>query len=304
MENNFNNDINREKFISLLIELSINSLTTDEKIKSQVKNLKEVYVCSDGFPGYRHYYSDIFKAIIEIDKKEECNQLILAENLDSIMYYCKNNESDEFNLKMNKLYDHTNLEISKLEHTTQQIKKIDEKTKHIESIKKDVDKHTEENKKLKEDLDGEIESNNRLKADLDKQIEFNDNLKEGLYEENKSNLALKKDLAMQTTKIEEMQKQYITILGIFASIVLTSTAEISLSGNILQNFNEGSIYRISLVSTGLVFVLFNVIYILTRFIQEINKKDGEKIKYPLYMWVLNITCVLAVCVTILIRYFV
>lgn len=279
MSNNFNNDINRDKFISTLIELSTITLTTYEDIEFQVQNLKEVYDCSDDSPGYRHYYSDIFKAIVQIKEKKECDELMLVYNLDSIMDYCKNNENNKFILKINKLYDHTNLEVAKLEHTSQQIKKIDEKTSHIEFIKSEVDKHTEENKKLKEDLDKQIESNA------------------------KSNSVLKDELDKHTYKIEEMQKQYITILGIFASIVLTSTTAISISSSILQSFHEGSIYRISLVSTGLVFVLFNVMYILTRFIQEINKKEGERIKYPVYMWVLNAICILAVIGTIVIKYY-
>ena len=87
---------------------------------------------------------------------------------------------------------------------------------------------------------------------------------------------------------DEMQKQYITILGIFASIVLAFTGGIAFSTSVLENIANASIYRTILIAVVLAFVLTNIIYILTRFIMEIVKKKKEKIKYPKYMIVLNV----------------
>lgn len=89
-------------------------------------------------------------------------------------------------------------------------------------------------------------------------------------------------------KADDIQKQYITILGIFASIVLAFTGGIAFSTSVLQNIAKASIYRISLISIILAFALTNLIYVLTRFIMEITKKQDEKILYPKYMIVLNI----------------
>jgi membrane protein YqaA with SNARE-associated domain len=87
---------------------------------------------------------------------------------------------------------------------------------------------------------------------------------------------------------DEMQKQYITILGIFASIVLAFTGGIAFSTSVLENIANASIYRTVLIAVLLAFVLTNIIYILTRFIMEIVNKKKEKIKYPKYMIVLNV----------------
>ena len=87
---------------------------------------------------------------------------------------------------------------------------------------------------------------------------------------------------------DEMQKQYITILGIFASIVLAFTGGIAFSTSVLENIANASIYRTILIAVVLAFVLTNIIYILTRFIMEIVNKKKEKIKYPKYMIVLNV----------------
>lgn len=93
------------------------------------------------------------------------------------------------------------------------------------------------------------------------------------------------------------QKNYITILGIFASIVLAFTGGIAFSTSVLENIDSVSPFRLALVVLGLAFILVNIVYILTRFIQEISKEKSEKIKYPVYMIVLNvIMCALAVTV--------
>ena len=54
---------------------------------------------------------------------------------------------------------------------------------------------------------------------------------------------------------EDMQKEYITILGIFAAIVLAFTGGIVFSSSVLENIDKPSIYRISLMAfiIGLVF---------------------------------------------------
>ena len=72
-----------------------------------------------------------------------------------------------------------------------------------------------------------------------------------------------------------IQKEYITILGIFAAIILAFVGGITFSSSIFENFNKGSIYRLVLVIVLLSFVLFNTINILTTFIKSINQ--GNKV---------------------------
>ena len=44
-------------------------------------------------------------------------------------------------------------------------------------------------------------------------------------------------------KQRDMQKEYITILGIFASIVLAFTGGMAFSSSILENIDKSSVYR-------------------------------------------------------------
>lgn len=112
-----------------------------------------------------------------------------------------------------------------------------------------------------------------------------------------------KDMEGAVEKADEIQKQYITILGIFASIVLAFTGGIAFSTSVLENIANVSIYRLILIVTGLAFVLVNVIYILTRFVMEISKKESETIAYPKFMKVLNGLCIATVIIVIICWFF-
>lgn len=90
---------------------------------------------------------------------------------------------------------------------------------------------------------------------------------------------------------DDLQKQYITIWGICASIVLAFTGEIAFSTSVLENIGNASICRIFSITILLAFVMLNVIYILTRFVMEIcGINIGCKKGYPRYMLALNAVC--------------
>lgn len=95
-------------------------------------------------------------------------------------------------------------------------------------------------------------------------------------------------------ELKSKEKEYITILGIFASIVLAFVGGLVFSTSVLENINAVSIYRLLLVIGLLAFVLINVIYLLVRFITEIN---GKPIKFRI--WVYDIVVlVYLICVGI------
>lgn len=76
-------------------------------------------------------------------------------------------------------------------------------------------------------------------------------------------------------QIKGIEKEYISILGIFASIVLAFVGGITFSTSVLQNISSTSVFRLLLVVDFLAFVLINVIYILVKFIFTINEKNAE-----------------------------
>ena len=94
------------------------------------------------------------------------------------------------------------------------------------------------------------------------QIENVNNIFANSIEEAKENLQ---------REIKGVEKEYISILGIFAAIVLAFVGGITFSTSILQNISAVSVFRLLLVIDFLAFVLINVIYILVKFIFTINE---------------------------------
>ena len=78
--------------------------------------------------------------------------------------------------------------------------------------------------------------------------------------------------AVKETKAEtkRLEREYITILGIFASIVLAFVGGLTFSTSVLQNIDSISIYRLIFVIDFIAFVLISIIYLLVKFIMKIN----------------------------------
>ncbi len=84
--------------------------------------------------------------------------------------------------------------------------------------------------------------------------------------------------------MENAQKEYIAILGIFAAVVLAFTGGITFSTSVLQNMHQASIYRVLSVVVLLGFVLVNTLFILFKFIQRLTRAGAENsisIKFPI-----------------------
>lgn len=253
------NDQKRQKVRNLLLLLAESQevLSTARKKSDIYIELESIYHDSDSNGNFRHFYSDLFAVITQIDSDmSKGNTEILTQNMELIRsgYQASNKDGNGKHIdickEINKLYDHINLEISRLNYT-----------KHIE-------RRTQSDLQRVNSALGDVES---------KVLQIEDNIE----------------------KADAMEKQYITILGIFAAIVLAFTGGIAFSTSVLENIDSISIYRLCIVLVGLAFVLTNTIYILTRFIQEINKRSAEKVYYPKYMMVLNILfgiCVLSIIV--------
>ena len=87
-------------------------------------------------------------------------------------------------------------------------------------------------------------------------------------------------------EIKGIEREYISILGIFASVVLAFVGGMAFSTSVLENIAGISIYRLILTVDLLGFVLINTIYMLIKFIFIINGKDTSRLKVA---WV-NIVC--------------
>jgi hypothetical protein len=101
-------------------------------------------------------------------------------------------------------------------------------------------------------------------------------------EESKSELnskakSLKTDIEAAQKKVDGMQREYITILGIFSAIVLSFIGGLVFSTSVLENMNDVSIYRILIITVFIAFVFLNLISLLIDFIMRINSIRDEPV---------------------------
>lgn len=128
------------------------------------------------------------------------------------------------------------------------------------------------------------------------QKSLNSNTKEVI----KNNLVNSMDSAKETISrevkedVKHIEKEYISILGIFAAIVLAFVGGVTFSTSVLQNINAISIYRLILVIDFLAFILANTIYILIRFICHINDKEIKLFKIRWFNIIIGVIGILVI----------
>lgn len=97
-------------------------------------------------------------------------------------------------------------------------------------------------------------------------------------------------------KIESIHNDSITILGIFASIVLSFTAGIVFTSSVLQNIDKASPFRLFAITLTIGFVIINIIAILLVYISKIKSVKYVKMKYPLCVKVINVILGIAILI--------
>ena len=80
-----------------------------------------------------------------------------------------------------------------------------------------------------------------------------------------------KELRKINEKAENMQRDYVTILGIFAAVIIAFVSGMTFSTSVLNNIDKVSIYRLTFVAVLIAFLLFNLINLLLDFLLKINK---------------------------------
>ena len=242
-----------------------------------IKKLESIYL-----EGHRHSYSNISSTIyaekeikdIECQKNNIDNdQLdVLADNNDRLheqaIKYFKNKagEDDQNNeivlIKFHKLYDHINLEVVRLKNYDEQIRKaINRINDSAESTRKQID-----------------EFHNKIDAkgkEIDERIQKR--LDEAKDESNK------------------MKSEYISILGIFASIVLSFAAGMAYSTSVLSNIHKASIYRTIIVATLVGMIVIAIMWLLMDFIKSIHGESKRNYKYIIVPEVILALIIILTC---------
>ncbi|GAA7498469.1 hypothetical protein HpBHB23_00770 [Helicobacter pylori] len=219
-----------EEIIVLLCEKGDLSSQTDQIIK----DLKEIYQGE-----YRHKYSKITTIILNSTRDREQAFMTLTQNIRTLKEIQDDKEVESIKPKLEKLYDHMNLECIRLQD-------FDEKMSRVKDISIKLEDLNKNYKKLSEELN-------------------------------------------------KQQTQYITILGIFASIVLTFVGGLAFSTSVLSNIDKANAYRLVFVMAFIALFFGNILYRLFSFLSKISlseeKKDKQEnfFKKPIFWFNLIVT---------------
>lgn len=237
-------DIQRQEFRNILLELAKSQMElSDKTYRAKIyKRLEALYYVPDQKDGFRHYYSDIFTVLTQIQQGNFSGSIeVLGQNLSEVRkgYQALNRDEEgtliDISDSIRKLYDHVSLDIARINFSNAE-------DRHWAGAEEITDLKTQVNA-IQSDL-------------IQKQY--------GLLEDVKN---VKHDL-------HNSQKEYIAILGIFAAVVLAFTGGIVYSTSVFNNIAQVSIYRTILIALVIGLVLVNILFGLFYYINKLVNKEN------------------------------
>lgn len=227
---------------------SLESDLNDVEIADFVRFFKELYDESDD--RFRHMYSHVCSILFgfladngRLDDGVPPQAVKLASNVALILGEIKRLHPKSRAVRcVLKLYDHIELENKRMRYMTLQNKAQQESAKKLK--KKFETSLSDEVKKAKQSFDSGIK------------------------------------LQIEETQ-QKLQRNYISILGIFAAIVVAFMSGTAFSSSVLENIDKASIYRISFVVLIVAFFMFNLICALFMFLNKVSE-----IKNRAMVWLL------------------
>lgn len=279
----------RKEFCEILYKLAKDQRVLQhaaERVKIY-KEFENIYYIN-GIDTFRHFYSDIFSVLTQIESDKSLGNInFLGENLNMLRegYQPKNYDNDgnliDISDSLKKLYDHVNLDISRISY----------------SKKQDFENLGEEKlNEIKARINKVEENTNQIETDLEKI----NKLISRVEEIEKTAPQTEKKLGKLNKTLENSQKEYIAILGIFSAVVLAFSGAVAFSTSVLENIHQASIYRIVFVCCIIGLVVVDIIYLMFRYIDKIVHESKEKTKRQnVPIIVINVALVLIMVMTTL-----
>ena len=231
----------------------------ETEVKEFIEFFSRLY---EGECPYRHLYSNVCAVMYEhlntnpdkLDDGVPYPARNLASNMELIYRSIEVTDRPEsVKRSVYKLYDHIELENTRMKYMAQQNKA------QIEGVEK-----------------------------LHKEVEDVGAKAEAMWE----NMANMQD---------DLQRNYVTILGIFAAIVIAFAAGSTFSSSVIQSMASVSIYRLTFVMMVLGLFLFDLVMALFFFICRVSRfKEGAHL--PMLVKLVNGIAVVAVIVVVILRW--
>lgn len=238
-------ELQRKEFRDILFELASNQeVLRDKGVRAKrYSRLEVLYWAEESEKTFRHFYSDIFSVLTTIRKNTDSGDInVLGQNLSMIREKytpCRNTDST------GKKIDISNSIRKLYDHVSLDIARI--------TYSEEGDRKT-----LGEEAILDVKSRiNVIEPKIEEAIKIQNTLSE---------------------ELGKQQREYIAILGIFASIVLTFIGGIVFSTSVLQNIGAVSVYRLAAITLLIGIVLSNMLYGLLYYVNHLvygNKKSHQ-----------------------------
>lgn len=256
-----NEEKQRKEFCDILRSLAYSEYLLKEKSErsKMYQRLENLYYSPQKETQFRHYYSDIFVVLSQIQQDKALGTIdVLGENLRQIRkgYQSVNKDENENTIDISdsikKLYDHVNLEIARLNYSIGTNINFwgQDKVRTFEIQQRQIEDKLHKSQKAQKNIEKEQKNIERAQKNIEK-------------------------------KLDRTQKDYIAILGIFAAIVITFVGGIAFSTSVLDNIHKSSIYRIIIVSLMIGIVLINILYGLFYYIDRLVNSTKHRTIKPL-----------------------
>lgn len=253
------------KSISYSDSKNIDSVLTDfsekkepfinnKRYKSRIKTLRKLYFDT----GYRHSYSQISNYLtsskndIDLASVADNMAVILKRLLDSYEE-CLSKEVDkhkytEFIETVFKLNDHISLEAIRLNDLLLMKRILSDDTLKAENkIENKARSINKELTKIQNSVNDYI-------------LDTRKNIKNELTSANNE----------INGELKKARSEYITILGIFASIIIAFVAGLTFSTSVLTNIDKASVYRLAFIVCLIGLFVTNILHYLYAFIRDIH----------------------------------
>lgn len=240
----------------------------DGDVAKLVSFFDNLYV-SSGDSQFRHMYSEVCEIMYgflsdgtgELVEGVPDKAVQLANSLGIIAAETERRGPASNSCKgVRKLLDHVNLELTRIRYITEQNKTV------MQTIK--------ENRESAEEYENKLclleEERSKQAAELNDKVE---------------------------QRLSDMQKNYISILGIFASIVVAFTSGAAFSSSVLQNIDKSSAYRLSFMVLVIGMFMFLMVTALFVFLNRISGINNDKM-FTLIKWGAIACCILIALVFI------
>lgn len=246
--------------------------------------LDQIYLTPEGElnADFRHEYASISGKMRELNGESKDGISVfsldnLVQNIIGVYDYAV--EHDKLYIKnLFKLKDHIGLEVGR-------IIAVDELAWRMQNQQKETAEQLRYTQVLAGQFDEQVRRQKNILEDLQ---ETACNGKEQIKKSEET-------LENMNSKIESIQKDSITILGIFASIVLSFTAGMVFTSSVLQNIDKASPYRIVGVILVIGMVLTDLIALLLVYIDRIRMVKPGPMTLPKSIKVMNVCYICGFC---------